>query len=126
MALRSTSRNLPVDAGASFAVCHRTRSDPLSKANDSVCVLPWPDHDPSVRHPTTWRSRVCEGGSGAHEALNAIAATRAIVLIIHDSRFLIHDWERSVANQESRIKNQESRIKNQESRMPRCSPSADP
>ncbi len=31
----------------SAVVSHRTRSAPVSLVNDSVCRLPWPDHEPS-------------------------------------------------------------------------------
>src|SRR5260370_38143539 len=65
MALWAVRRKVPGAAGASLTsgpswlVCHCTRSVPVSLVNDSVCVLSWPDQDPSGRHSTT-----CFAGGG--------------------------------------------------------------
>src|SRR5438552_17838804 len=62
MELCSVSRKVPASLLFSLRVSQRTRSVPVSLRNDSVCVLPRPDQEPSGRHATA------VSGSGAADA----------------------------------------------------------
>src|SRR5262245_4652269 len=74
--LWSTTRKVPLPAGVSWLVSHRRRSEPVLLMNGSVCIEPWPDHEPSVRQTTVGvRARV---PSFRHEATTNAAPSRAI------------------------------------------------
>src|SRR5262245_24815264 len=74
--LWSVTRKVPPPAGVSWLVAHRRRSDPVSLMNGSVCVEPWPDHEPSVRQTTVGvRARAA---SFRHEVTSNPAPRRAI------------------------------------------------
>src|SRR5262245_54422014 len=74
MALWAVTRNAAVLPGERVAavVVQRTRKAPLSLVNDSVCLLPWPDHDPIARQATT-RCGTGGGGSAAWRQAAAVS-----------------------------------------------------
>jgi hypothetical protein len=53
--LRNTTFNRPPPDAASFFVSQWMRNPPVSLVNDSVCLSPRPDHDPTRFHS-------CAGG----------------------------------------------------------------
>jgi hypothetical protein len=87
MALWIVKRNVPAPGFDSFAVVHWTRSDPESLVNDSVWVLPRPDHDPSDRHTTSGSGALPSGAwhaapnSNSPNTRTASAAVRPAALV---------------------------------------------
>jgi hypothetical protein len=87
MALCAVSRNLPSAPPGPARVSHRTRSAPLSPANDSVCELPRPPHDP-MRRQMICGSAFAGVVSRRHAATALRAATTSAATMRRAMRWL--------------------------------------
>src|SRR5262245_24923086 len=80
MALWAVRRKVPPPVAASLLVSQAILRAPLSLLNDSVCRLPWPDHDPTRRHATL---RSDDGGGRSAVRRHAPAAAARAATTIH-------------------------------------------